>query len=513
MTRSEAVLMELERYDLEKQHRKEKLHAIERIFAIVDENTFQEIKSDVSHIEMGLNGKSFGMGDSKTPYDGVITGFGEVHGKQVCVYAQDFTVMGGSIGERHGKKIAELVQMAIRCRCPLIGINDSGGARIHEGMRSLVGTGEMLYYNSMASGYIPQFIICAGPCAGGSVYSAALSDFVYVIDDVTTMSLTGFRVVKNVLNQQVTNQDLGGADVHANFSGVAHFRHGSEAQCFEHLRGLIDMLPHHNQDRTPIAMTPGVNKDLRDMDHVLPLFNNRPYDVRKIITRVFDDHSFIEVQESFAANLVVGFARLSNGLVGIVANQPDCLSGAIECNASDKAARFIRFCDAFNIPLVTFTDTPGFMPGMDEERKGIIRHGAKLVYAYSEATVPKINIILRKAFGGAYIAMSSKHVGADFVFAWPSAEIAVVGASGAVEVLFHKQIESLSGDELTEFRQKKIDEYHYNFSNPKFAAEAGYVDEIISPAQTRSTIIKAMKILQNKYESPVVIKKHNCMPM
>ncbi len=505
--------MELERYDLEKQHRKEKLHAIERIFAIVDENTFQEIKSEVSHIEMGLNGKSFGMSSSKTPYDGVITGFGEVRGKQVCIYAQDFTVMGGSIGERHGKKIAELVKMAIRCQCPLIGINDSGGARIHEGMRSLVGTGEMLYYNSMASGYIPQIIICAGPCAGGSVYSAALSDFVYVIDDVTTMSLTGFRVVKNVLNQQVTNQDLGGAQVHANLSGVAHFRHGSEALCYEHLRELIDMLPHNNQDRTPFAMTPGVQKDLRDIDHVLPLFNNRPYDVRRIITRVFDDHSFIEIQESFAANVVVGFARLSNCLVGVVANQPACLAGAIECNASDKAARFIRFCDAFNIPLLTFTDTPGFMPGIDEERKGIIRHGAKLVYAYSEATVPKINVILRKAFGGAYIAMSSKHVGADFVFAWPSAEIAVVGAEGAVEVLFHKQFDNLEEQQLMEFKQEKTEEYLYNFSNPKFAAEAGYVDEIITPALTRSTLIKALKLLLNKNESNKLRKKHSCMPM
>ncbi len=505
--------MDLNRYNLDKQHIKGKLHAIERICSIVDQDSFQEIKSEVSHIEMGLNGKSFGMEHSNTPYDGVITGFGEIRGKRVCIYAQDFTVMGGSIGERHGKKIADLVKMAIRCRCPVIGINDSGGARIHEGMRSLVGTGEMLYYNSRASGYIPQFIICAGPCAGGSVYSAALSDFVYVIDDITSMSLTGFRVVKNVLNQQVSNRELGGAEVHAAISGVAHFRHSIETQSIEHLRGLVSMLPQHNQDRTPLNIVPSPEKDLRDIGYLLPLFSNRTYEVRRIINRIFDDHSFLEVQELFAANIVVGFARLSGCLVGVVANQPACLAGAIECNASDKAARFIRFCDAFNIPLITFTDTPGFMPGVDEERKGIIRHGAKLVFAYSEATVPKINIILRKAFGGAYIAMSSKHVGADFVFAWPSAEIAVVGAPGAVEVLFHKQIESLSGREKEEFKQQKTDEYFYNFSNPKFAAQAGYVDEIIAPAKTRATLIKTLKLLQDKNEGDWLNKKHNCMPL
>lgn len=505
--------MDYSRYKLEAQHNKGKLHAIERIGAIVDKDSFQEIKSEVSHIEMGLNGKSFGMEHSITPYDGVSTGFGEIRGKKVCIYAQDFTVMGGSIGERHGKKIADLVEMAIACRCPVIGINDSGGARIHEGMRSLVGTGEMLYYNSLASGYIPQFIICAGPCAGGSVYSAALSDFVYVIDDITSMSLTGFRVVRNVLNQQVSNQELGGAEVHASISGVAHFRHSTETQSIEHLRGLVSMLPQHNQDRTPLKIVPSPEKDLRDIGHLLPLFSNRTYEVRRIINRIFDDHSFLEVQESFAANMVVGFARLSGCLVGVVANQPACLSGAIECNASDKAARFIRFCDAFNIPLITFTDTPGFMPGIDEERKGIIRHGAKLVYAYSEATVPKINVILRKAFGGAYIAMSSKHVGADFVFAWPSAEIAVVGAAGAVEVLFHKQFNNLCGKELEEFKQRKTEEYLYNFSNPKFAAQAGYVDEIIAPAQTRATLIKALKIIQDKEAFISIRKKHNCMPL
>lgn len=505
--------MDMEHYDLKKQHSRGKLHAMERILSIIDGQTFQEIKSGVSHIEMGLNGKSFGLGSSKTPYDGVITGFGEIHGKRVCIYAQDFTVMGGSIGERHGKKIAELVKMAIKCRCPIIGINDSGGARIHEGMRSLVGTGEMLHYNSMASGYIPQFIICAGPCAGGSVYSAALSDFVYVIDEITTMSLTGFRVVKNVLNQEVSNQDLGGAQIHAKLSGVAHFRHKSEIRCFEHVRLLISMLPQHNLDMNPMKLIPTDDFEQRDISHILPLFSNRPYDVRRIVTRIFDEHSFVEVQESFAANIVVGFARLSSCLVGVVANQPACLSGAIECNASDKAARFIRFCDAFNIPLCTFTDTPGFMPGIDEERKGIIRHGAKLVFAYSEATVPKINVILRKAFGGAYIAMSSKHVGADFVFAWPSAEIAVVGAEGAVEVLFHKHFDNLEEPDLLEFKQKMTEEYLYNFSNPKFAAEAGYVDEIITPALTRNVLIKALKQLLDKLESDKLPKKHCCMPM
>jgi len=500
-------------YDFATQHRKGKLHAIERINAIVDEGTFMEIKSGVSHIEIGTNGKSFGMDGVVTPYDGVITGFGEIKGRRVCIYAQDFTVMGGSIGERHGKKIAELAQMAMNYRCPLIGINDSGGARIHEGMRSLVGTGEMLYYNSLASGYIPQFIICAGPCAGGSVYTGALSDFVYVIDEITTMSLTGFRVVKNVLGQKVSNQTLGSAEVHAVHSGVAHFRHNNEQNCYEHLRLLVSMLPHHNSDRSPFKFAWTEEMDSRGIEDIVPAASNRAYDVRRVIARVFDYASFVEVQESFAANIVVGFAYLMGCLVGVVANQPECLSGAIECNASDKAARFIRFCDAFNIPLITFTDTPGFMPGLEEERKGIIRHGAKLVYAYSEATVPKINIILRKAFGGAYIAMASKHVGADFVFAWPSAEIAVVGAEGAVEVLFHKHIEALPGQESRLFKQTKIEEYMSNFSNPKFAAEAGYVDEIINPSQTRLILIKALKMLLDKSDLVHIPKKHNCMPL
>lgn len=500
-------------YDVEKQHRKGKLHAIERIKAIVDEGSFFEIKSEVTHIEVGSNGSSFGMNKIDASYDGVITGFGEIYGKQVCIYAQDFTVMGGSIGERHGKKIAELVQTAIKCRCPLIGINDSGGARIHEGMRSLVGTGEMLYYNSLASGYIPQFIICAGPCAGGSVYSAALSDFVYVIDEITTMSLTGFRVVKNVLNQSVSNSDLGGAEVHSKHSGVAHFRFENEEKTFEHVRRLIGMLPQNNKDMLPFNFIITDEKDISGIEDIVPVISTKGYDIRRVISMVCDNSSFMELQEAFAQNIVVGFARISGFLVGIVANQPEYMAGAIECNASDKATRFIRFCDAYNIPLITFTDVPGFMPGVDEERKGIIRHGAKLVYAYSEATVPKINIILRKAYGGAYIAMSSKHVGADFVFAWPSAEIAVVGAEGAVEVLFHKQLDVMNEEEAISFRKDKSQEYRLKFSNPKFAAQAGYVDEIIEPSKTRIAIIKSLKQLQYKEEFGNIEKKHSCMPV
>lgn len=505
--------MNFKDYDLEKQHSKGKLHAIERICAIVDEGSFMEFKSQVSHIEIGNNGTSFGMNHTKTPYDGVITGWGQIMGKQVCIYAQDFTIMGGSIGERHGKKIAELVELAIRKCCPLIGINDSGGARIHEGMRSLVGTGEMLYHNSLASGYIPQIIICAGPCAGGSVYSAALSDFVYVIDDITTMSLTGFRVVKNALNQQLSNQSLGGAEIHAVHSGVAHFRHATEAECYEHLRALIALLPCNNRDNTPFSINPAEDIDINEVGEMVPSSSTKVYDVHPVIRRVIDEGTFLEVQDSFAPNIVVGLGRLSGCLIGVVANQPQYLAGAIECNASDKAARFIRFCDAFNIPLITFTDTPGFLPSSEEERKGIIRHGAKLVFAYSEATVPKINVILRKAYGGAYIAMSSKHVGSDFVFAWPGAEIAVVGATSAIEVLFHRQIEALSGEELNIYRQRQTEEYHRHFSNPKFAAQAGYVDEVISPAQTRNILIKSLQFLLSKEEYKHLPKKHSCMPL
>jgi acetyl-CoA carboxylase carboxyltransferase component len=493
-------------YDMNKQHEKGKLHAIERINFILDENSFYEIGSGVTHHSRGL-----GMENIYTPYDGVITGYGKIEGHKVCIYSQDFTVMGGTLGKEHGKKIANLIKLAIKSRCPIIGINDSGGARIQEGVHALAGYGDVFYYNTQASGYIPQISIIAGPCAGGAVYSPGITDFVFVVDEISMMFVTGPKVVKSVTNQNVSPSQLGGADMHANTSGVAHFRSKTEEECYREVRKLVSILPKYYGDPGSILSGNSNTEFVNDIEQVLPSKKNRSYDVRDLITRVLDYESFIEVQKEFARNIVVGFGRLEGRTVGIVANQPNYLAGVLDCNASDKAARLIRYCDAFDIPIITFTDVPGFMPGLEQETQGIIRHGAKLLYAYSEATTIKINIIIRKAYGGAYIAMCSKHLGADFVYAWPGAEIAVMGAEGAVEVLYNKEIKKMNNRE--DFIKEKTQEYEKEYLTPKIAVEAGYIDEIIQPHNTRKILSGSIEFLGNKKQGIEVLKKHGNIPM
>ncbi len=495
------------RYDLEKQHKKGKMHAIERIQKLLDANSFFEIGQEVTH-----HCKDFGMDTIITPYDGVITGYGTVDGKKVCIYAQDFTIMGGSLGKQHGEKISGIIELAIKAKCPLIGINDSGGARIQEGVHALAGYGKIFYYNTKASGYIPQISVIAGPCAGGAVYSPGLTDFVFMIDDISNMFVTGPKVVKTVTNEDVTPDQLGGAFMHASKSGVVHFRHNEEGACYQQIRKLLQAIPHNNELTDTFCSRSYEHKDQNSIINILPIQSNRTYDMKKIVTSCMDDDSFIEVHSEFAKNIVVGFGKISGCLIGVIANQPAFLAGVLDCDASDKAARFIRYCDAFHIPIVTFTDVPGFLPGLSQEEKGIIRHGAKLLYAYSEATVPKINVIIRKAYGGAYIAMSSKHLGADFVYAWPTAEIAVMGAEGAIDVLYHQQLTKTENKE--QVRKQKINEYEEKFLNPTIAAQHGYIDAIIEPEQTRKIIFDSLKMLGNKKEASMQMnKKHGNIPL
>lgn len=492
-------------YNYDKQHEKGKLHAIERIRKILDEGTFVEIGSQVTH-----DSKDFGMELVTTPYDGVITGFGDVSGRKVGIYSQDFTVMGGSLGKMHGVKIANIIKMCIEAKCPVIGINDSGGARIQEGVHSLAGYGDIFYYNTMASGFIPQISIIAGPCAGGAVYSPGLTDFVFVVDDISNMFVTGPKVVKAVRNETVTTEQLGGSVVHAASSGVAHFKCCSEEETYSQVRQLLSIIPHCYGD-TEKALCSYADLSNIDLKSILPEKSNRSYDMKRIVNSIVDEDSFIEIHKYFAKNAVVGLGKISGIKIGIVANQPFHLAGAIDIDASDKIARFVRYCDAFDIPIITLTDVPGFMPGLEQETKGIIRHGAKVLYAYSEATVPKINIIIRKAYGGAYIAMCSKHVGADFVFAWPNAEVAVMGAEGAIDVLFQKDINASENPE--EFRNEKIKSYNAVFLTPKIAAKVGYIDEIIEPNETRRIIFRSLSFLSGKEVNFTLKKKHGNIPL
>ncbi|HHX60639.1 MAG TPA: acyl-CoA carboxylase subunit beta [Epulopiscium sp.] len=498
--------MDTSGYNLEKQHKKGKLHAIERINAILDENSFVEIGSNITNFS-----KEFGLEKMHIPYDGVITGFGMVSGKQVCIYSQDFTILGGSLGKNHGEKISNIIKLAIKSKCPVIGINDSGGARIQEGVHSLAGYGDIFYYNTQASGYIPQISVIAGPCAGGAVYSPGLTDFVMVIDGISNMFVTGPKVVKSVTNKNVTVEQLGGSQLHSNKSGVAHFRFPNEADCYVQIRKLLSTIPHYYGEYENKSKTRYIEKDQKNIINLLPNQANKTYDMKSVITEVFDKDTFIEVQSEFAANIIVGFVKLSGIPIGIIANQPNYLAGVLDSDASDKAARFIRYCDCFEIPVVTFTDVPGFMPSMDEEEKGIIRHGAKLLYAYSEATVPKINVILRKAYGGAYIAMNSKHLGADFVYAWPNAEIAVMGAEGAVEILYNKQI--ATAEDKVEYKKQQIEEYNQKFLNPYIAANHGYVDAVIEPQNTRKLIFDSLQGIIKKEEIINIKKKHGNIPL
>ena len=495
-------------YNMEKQHKLGKLHALERICMLLDEDSFREIGSNITNLEDAFNIKK-----GQFPYDGVITGYGTIGGQKVVIYSEDFTVIGGTLGKQHGFKIANAIKMAIESRCPVIGINDSGGARIQEGVNALAGYGEIFYYNTMASGYIPQISIIAGNCAGGAVYSPGITDFIFVIDEISQMFVTGPKVIKSVTNEDITAKELGGANVHASKSGVAHFHMPNEKECFRRVKELISIIPPCYEDgylHTNRPALPKYNENVtfnENLANIIPKESNHSYDIHDVINGIVDTDSFIEVQEEFARNVVVGFGRIKGVVIGIIADQPKFMAGVLDCDSSDKAARFIRYCDAFNIPILTLTDVPGFLPGKDQEYKGIIRHGAKLLYAYSEATTIKINVILRKAYGGAYIAMSSKHLRADFVYAWPTAEIAVMGADGAADILYGKQMKNMNPAEKAAFRSEKIDEYNEKFMNPSIASMHGYVDEIIKPEATRERVYADILMLADKRSIDVIHKK------
>ena len=492
--------------NIEKQHEKGKLTARERIARLVDPGSFVEIDAFVTH-----RCTDFGMDQEIAPADGVITGYATIDNRPLYLYSQDFTVRGGSLGEMHAKKITKVMDMAMKMGCPILGINDSGGARIQEGIDSLSGYGEIFYRNTMASGVIPQISVILGPCAGGAVYSPALTDFIFMVDDISKMFITGPQVVQAATGEKVTDEQLGGAQTHNEVSGVAHFKYPSEDECFTGIRSLLSYLPQNNLEDTLIYPNQDdLNRLSPELNTVIPDNPNKSYDIKEVIQHIVDNGEFFEIQPLFAQNIVIGFARLNGKSLGIIANQPKVKAGALDIDASDKAARFIRFCDCFNIPIVTLTDVPAFLPGVDQEHGGIIRHGAKLLYAYSEATIPKINIILRKAYGGAYIAMSSKHLGTDLVYAWPTAEIAVMGPEGAANIIFRKEIEK--AEDPIAHRQEKIQEYRDRFTNPYTAASKGYIDDVIEPQVTRSRLISALEMLQSKRETRPP-KKHGNLPL
>lgn len=491
---------------IEIQHQKGKLTARERVDLLLDKGSFHETDAFVVH-----RSNDFGLSDRIYPGDSVITGWGTIDGRLVYVYSQDFTVLGGSLGEVHANKICKIMTLAIQNGAPVIGINDSGGARIQEGVASLVGYADIFLQNTLASGIIPQISAILGPCAGGAVYSPALTDFVFMVRGTSNMFVTGPDVVKAVTHEDVSFEDLGGAAVHAEKSGVCHVAAESEADTLYLIRKLLSYLPQNYLDDPPFL--PDGDDALRTdeaLDSIIPEDPGKPYDVKEIIRRIVDNGQLFEIHEAFAQNIVVGFSRLGGHSVGIVANQPQVLAGVLDIDASEKAARFVRFCDAFNIPIITLVDVPGFMPGPTQEHGGIIRSGAKLLFAYCEATVPKATIVLRKAYGGAYIVMSSKHLRGDINLAWPSAEIAVMGPDGAVNIVFRKEIENASDPE-----QRKADlirEYREKFANPYVAAERGYLDDIIEPSETRPRLINALEMLQNKRDSNPA-KKHGNIPL
>jgi len=488
---------------IERQQAMGKLTARERILALLDLHSFSEYDLFVEH-----QARDFDMDKKVLHGDGVIIGTGTIDGAPVCIYAQDFTVAGGSLGLMHARKIAKIMDHALKMRVPLIGINDSGGARIQEGVNSLAGYGEIFYRNTLASGVIPQLSVILGPCAGGAVYSPALTDFVFVVDKISKMFITGPSVIETVLGEKIGMEELGGARVHAEITGNAHFFSLSERQCFEQIKRLLSFLPRSN-DGPPATRAPKEPKFRGRIEDIIPGDAKMPYDVRDVIRALVDDSDFFEVQELWAANIVIGFGCINGQSVGFVANQPLVLAGVLDCDSSDKAARFVRFCDAFNIPLVTLEDMPGYLPGVDQEHAGVIRHGAKMLYAYSEATVPKITVILRKAYGGGYIAMNSRHLGADFNFAWPSAEIAVMGPEGAANIIFKKEIDE--AENPVEMRQKKVAEYKEKFANPYVAASKGYIDAVIEPSETRQQLLHALELSAHKIDHRPA-KKHGIPP-
>ena len=490
---------------VEKQHQKGKLTARERIDLLLDPHTFEEFDPFVK-----TRSTYFGLDKKFIPADGVVTGIGKVNGRRVAVYSQDFTAQGGSLGEMHALKIVKMQELAMKLGIPFVAMNDSGGARIQEGVDSLRGYGEIFIRNVKASGVIPQISVQLGPTAGGAVYSPALMDFI-IMTEKATMYITGPNVVEAVTGEKVTHEQLGGGIVHNEKSGVAHFLAKDDEEAINMVKVLLSYLPdNYLQDPPVVETTDSTERETPSLLQIVPEEPNVPFDVKEVIKEVVDEESFFEVHEDFARNAVVGFARVGGRTVGIVANQPAFLAGVLDINSSDKIARFVRFCDAFNIPLVTFVDTPGYMPGTAQEHGGVIRHGAKILYAYSEATVPKITVIMRKAYGGAYIAMCSRHLGADAVFAFPQAEIAVMGAEGAANIIFAKEIESAENPE--EMRKKKIEEYRSQFSNPYLAAERGYVDDVINPKDTRKVLAYMLDFLRSKHEDPVP-KKHGNIPL
>lgn len=491
---------------IDKQHEQGKLTARERITLLLDENSFQEIGQFVEH-----RSTAFGLDKQLFPGDGVVTGFGTIHGRLVYVFSQDFTVLGGSLSETHAAKICRIMDLAMKNGAPLIGINDSGGARIQEGVVSLAGYADIFYRNTRASGVIPQISVIMGPCAGGAVYSPALTDFIFMVEETSYMFVTGPNVVKTVTHESVTSEDLGGAKTHAEKSGVNHFIATNDVECLKKVRDLVTYFPQNSNELAPHPKQFNFNKaKLEAIKHILPENNTIPYDIRKVLENVIDDTSFREVQEDFAKNIVVGFGRLEGRTLGIIANQPAAMAGVLDIDASRKGARFVRFCDAFNIPLLVFEDVPGFLPGTDQEWRGIITHGAKLLYAFAEATVPRITVITRKAYGGAFDVMNSKNIGADLNYAWPTAEIAVMGAKGAAEIIFKREIASASNPE--EKWKEKEAEYAELFANPYRAAERGIIDDVILPEETRAKLIVGFKMLENKAEV-LPQKKHGNIPL
>lgn len=491
---------------IDTQHSKGKLTARERILLLLDDNSFEEMGLFVQH-----RCADFAMAEQKIPGDGVITGHGTINGKRVFVYAQDFTVFGGALSEMHARKICQVMDMAVENGAPIIGLADSGGARIQEGVDSLGGYAEIFFRNVEASGVIPQISVIMGPCAGGAVYSPAITDFVFMVEDSSYLFVTGPNVVKTVTHEEVTFEELGGASAHSSKSGVAHFSHENEIASLRAVKSLIGYLPSNNNEKAPIRETNDSSKRLsKILDYIIPANANKPYDMKTIIHTIADDGQFTEVQPDYAKNIVIGWVHLDGKLTGVIGNQPKVLAGVLDINASRKAARFIRFCDAFNIQILTFVDVPGFLPGVAQEHGGIIIHGAKLLYAYSEATVPTITVITRKAYGGAYDVMASKHIRADLNFAWPTAEIAVMGPKGAVEIIFRNQIkESDTPEKETE---KLTEEFTEKFATPFLAAERGFVDDVILPRNTRMRVIEGFKMLKNK-KVLRASRKHGNIPL
>lgn len=490
---------------IEAQHKKGKLTARERVNLLLDEGSFQEIGQLVTHRSV-----NFGLDKQHFLGDGVITGYGTIHGRTVYVFSQDFTVLGGSLAEAHAEKICRIMDLAMENGAPVIGLNDSGGARIQEGVVSLGGYADIFHRNVQASGVVPQISAILGPCAGGAVYSPALTDFVLMVESTSYMFVTGPNVVKTVTHETVTSEELGGASTHASKSGVAHFTAPDELDAIDQLRRMVGYMPNNCEERTPMLPYEPGDETRPALDSILPENPNQPYDIRDVLNAVIDPDSSMEVHAEYARNMVIGFARVAGETVGCVANQPSVLAGVLDIDASIKAARFVRFCDAFNIPLLVLVDVPGFLPGTEQEWRGIINHGAKLLYAFSEATVPRITVITRKAYGGAYDVMNSKHIGCDMNFAWPAAEIAVMGAKGAAEIIFRHDIKNSADPEATLAEKEK--EYKERFANPYEAAAHGFIDEVIQPSETRAKVIESLRMLRNKAKR-MPRKKHGNLPL